>query len=80
MNDKSVLRVRFAEKRQIGSLGSNSSREVEKFKDLRPGQILSVGKACDRFLESRGLKQVPFGNFVLWKTENKGLTHGQPVN
>jgi hypothetical protein len=79
MNNKSVLRVRSAEKRPLGSRSSNSRGEVGKFKDLRPSQILSVRKACDRFLESRGLKQISFGNFVLRKTENKGLTHRQPV-
>ena len=45
--------------------------EVEKFDDLRRSQILSVRKACDKFLESRGLKQMPFGTFVLRKTRNK---------
>ena len=71
--------MRSAEKRPLGSLGSNSNREIGKFKDLRPSQILSVRKACDRFLESRGLKQISFGNFVLRKTENKGLTQRQSV-
>ena len=74
MNSKYVLRARLCSERPVGSLGSISSREGEKYKDLRPGQILSVRKACDKFLESRGLKQIPFGTFVLRKTENKGLT------
>jgi hypothetical protein len=63
MNSRYVLRVGFAEERPVGPNGSNLSREVEKFNDLRPGQILSVRKACDKFLESRGLKQVPFGTY-----------------
>jgi hypothetical protein len=65
MNNRYVLRVGLAEDRPVGPDDSNSSREVEKFNDLRPGQILSVRKACDKFLESRGLKQMPFGAFVL---------------
>jgi hypothetical protein len=72
MNSKNVLGARLCAERPVGSLGSISGREGEKFKDLRPGQILSVRKACDKFLESRGLKQIPFGTFVLRKTENKG--------
>jgi hypothetical protein len=79
MNNNYALRVRFGEERPVGPNGS-SSREVEKFKDLRPGQIASVRKACDKFLESRGLKQVPFGTFVLRNTGNNGLIHRQPVN
>jgi hypothetical protein len=71
MNTKYLLGARFGEESPVGSFGSNSRREIEKFKDLRPGQILSVRKACDKFLESRGLKQIPFGTFVIRKTENK---------
>jgi len=74
MNSKNILRARLCAESPIGSHGSISGREGEKFKDLRPGQILSVRKACDKFLESRGLKQIPFGTFVLRKTENKGQT------
>jgi hypothetical protein len=74
MNSTNILRARLCAERPIGSLGSISGREGEKFKDLRPGQILSVRKACDKFLESRGLKQLPFGTFVLRKPENKGQT------
>src|ERR1700719_4156790 len=59
MNSKYVLHAKIGEERPPGSRGSNSRREVEKFKDLRPGQILSVSNTCDKFLESRGLKQVP---------------------
>ena len=70
--NKYVLRVRSGKKRLIGPHGSKSSRKVEKFNDLRPGQLLSVGKACDKFFESRGLKQVPFRTFLLRKTGNKG--------
>jgi hypothetical protein len=58
-------------KRLVGPHGSKSSRKVEKFNYLRPGQLLSVGKACDKFFESRGLKQVPFRTFLLRKTGNK---------
>ena len=78
MNTKYLLGARFGKESPVGSLGSNGSnsrREVDKFKDLRPGQILSVRKACDKFLESRGLKQIPFGTFVLRKTENKELVN-----
>jgi len=75
MNKKYHLGARFGKEGPVGSLGSNPRREVEKFKDLRPGQILSVRKACDKFLESRGLKQIPFGTFVLRKTENKELVN-----
>lgn len=79
MNSKYVLHAKIGAERPPGSRGSNSRREVEKFKDLRPGQILSVSKACDKFLESRGLKQVPFGTFILRRTE-KGLANRQPVH
>jgi hypothetical protein len=71
MNNSYVLRVGLAEDRPVGSHDSDSSRDVEKFDDLRRGQILSVRKACDKFLESRGLKQLPFGTFVLRKTRTK---------
>ena len=80
MNTKYLLGARFGKESPVGSLGSNSRREVEKFKDLRPGQILSVRKACDKFLESRGLKQIPFGTFVLRKTENKELGNRRPAS
>ena len=65
------LDVGFVEDRPVERHNSNSSREVEKYDDLRRGQILSVRKACDKFLESRGLKQLPFGTFVLRKTRSK---------
>ena len=71
VTNRYVLRVRSGKKRLVGPNGSNSSREVEKLNDLRPSQILSVRKACDKFLESRGLKQVPFRTFLLRKTGNK---------
>jgi hypothetical protein len=71
MNNSHVLWVGLAEDRPIGSHDSDSNRDVEKFDDLRRGQILSVRKACDKFLESRGLKQLPFGTFVLRKTRTK---------
>ncbi len=71
MNNSHVLRDGFAEDRPVGSHDSDSSRDVEEFHDLRRGQILSVRKACDKFLESRGLKQLPFGTFVLRRTRNK---------
>jgi hypothetical protein len=70
MNTRYVLPVSFGNARPVGPRDSNSSREFGKY-DLRPGQILSVRKACDKFLESRGLKKVPFGTFILRKTENK---------
>ena len=71
MNSRYVLRVGFAENRRVEHDDSNSSHEVEKTDGLRRGQILSVQKACDTFLESRGLKQLPFRTFVLRKTRNK---------
>jgi hypothetical protein len=71
MNNSDVLGVGLAEDRPVGSHDSDSSRDVEKFDDLRRGQILSVRKACDKFLESRGLKQLPFGTFVLRKMRTK---------
>jgi hypothetical protein len=58
MKSRYVLRVGFAEDKPVGPHDSNSNREVEKFDGLRRRQILSVRKACDKFLESRGLKQV----------------------
>jgi hypothetical protein len=67
VTNRYVLRVRSGKKRLVGPQGSN----VEKFNDLRPSQILSVRKACDKFLVSRGLKQVPFRTFLLRKTGNK---------
>jgi hypothetical protein len=71
MNSRYVLRVGFAEDRRVEPHDSNSSHEVEETDGLRRGQILAVRKACDKFLESRGLKQLPFGTFVLRKTRNK---------
>jgi hypothetical protein len=71
MNNRYVLRVGCGEGRPVQSHDSNPSREVDKSNGLRRGQILSVRKACDKFLESRGLRQVPFGTFVLRKTGNK---------
>ena len=71
MNSRFVLPVRFVEEGPVEPQDSNPNHEVEKFDDLRRGQILSVRKACDKFLESRGLKQLPFGTFVLRKTRNK---------
>lgn len=70
MNNRSVLSVRLGEEKPVGPHGSNSSRDVKKFNDLRAGQILSVRKACDKFLENRGLKQVPFRTFLLRKKGN----------
>jgi hypothetical protein len=58
MKSRYLLRVGFAEDKPVGPHDSNSNREVEKFDGLRRRQILSVRKACDKFLESRGLKQV----------------------
>jgi hypothetical protein len=78
MNNRYVLGVRFGEDRPVGPHDSYSSREVEKFDNLRRSQILSVRKACDKFLESRGLKQMPFGTFVLRRGIR--LIHEQPVN
>ena len=71
MNNRYVSGVRFGEDGPVGPRRSNSSHEVEEFNGLRRGQILSVRKAGDKFLESRGLKQLPFGTFVLRKTRNK---------
>jgi hypothetical protein len=71
MNSRYSLRVGFSEDRRVEPHDSNSSREVENADGLRRGQILSVRRACDKFLESRGLKQLPFGTFVLKKAKNK---------
>ena len=71
MNSRFVLRVEFGEDRPVGAGHPNSSHEVEEFDGLRRGQSLSVRRACDKFLESRGLKTAPFRNFVLGKTRNK---------
>jgi hypothetical protein len=71
MNSRYVLRVEFGEDRSVGPGHSNSNHEVEEFDGLRRGQSLSVRRACDKFLESRGLKTAPFRNFVLGKTRNK---------
>ena len=70
MTNRYLSRVRFGEDRSVGPDDSDSRREDPKYNDLRRGQILSVRKACDKFLESRGLKQVPFKTFVLRKTGN----------
>jgi hypothetical protein len=71
MNSKYVLRVECGEDRATGPHHPDSSHEVEEFDGLRRGQSLSVRRACDKFLESRGLKTAPFRNFVLGKTRNK---------
>jgi hypothetical protein len=74
MNNRYVLRVGCGHGRPVQSHDSKPSREVDnrevdKSHGLRRGQILSVRKACDKFLESRGLKQLPFGTFVLRKKD-----------
>ena len=71
MNYRYVSGVKFGEDGPVGHRDSHASREAEKFDGLSKGQSLSVRKACDRFFESRGLKPVPFGTFVLSKTRNK---------
>ena len=71
MNDRYVSGVRFGEEGPVGPRDSHASRETEKYDGLSKGQSLSVRKACDKFFESRGLKPVPFGAFVLSKTRNK---------
>jgi hypothetical protein len=71
MNSRYVSLVGFAEEKPVGDGVSNSNNEVEEFDGLSRGQSLSVRKACDKFFESRGLKAVPFGTFVLSKTRNK---------
>ena len=71
MNDRYVSGVKFGEDGPVGPQDSHTSREIEKFDGLSRGQSLSVRKACDKFLESRGLKQLPFGTFVLRKTRRK---------
>ena len=80
MNNGYVSGVRFGEDRPVGTRHSNSSHEVEEFNGLRRGQIVSIRKAGDKFLESRGLNQSPFRTFVLRKAENRGPTHKQPAN
>jgi hypothetical protein len=70
MNNRCLLPVGFAENGREGH-DSNASREFERNDGLRRGQILSVRRACDKFLESRGLKQLPFGSFVLSKSRKK---------
>jgi hypothetical protein len=69
MKDRHVLQGGLSEK--DGPHDLDSSPDDEKFDELRRGQVLSVRRACDKFLESRGLKQLPFGTFVLKKTRNK---------
>jgi hypothetical protein len=71
MNNRCLLPVEFAEDGRSKDHDSNSSRELERNDGLRRGQILSVRRACDKFLESRGLKQLPFGTFVLSKSRKK---------
>jgi hypothetical protein len=71
MTNRYDLHARIGEESPVGPRSSNQSRVVDKFNDLRPGQILSVRKACDKFFERRGLKQVPFGTLVLRKAESK---------
>jgi len=71
MNNRCVLPVGFAEDGRVKDHDSNSNREVERNDGLRRGQILSVRRACDKFLESRGLKQLPFGTFVLRKSRKE---------
>ncbi len=71
MNNRCLLPVGFAEDARAKEPDSNSSREPERYDGLRRGQILSVRRACDKFLESRGLKQLPFGTFVLGKSRKK---------
>jgi hypothetical protein len=71
MNDRYVSPVGFAEGKSVALQDSHASREVEKFDGLSTGQSLSVRTACDKFFESRRLKPVPFGTFVLNKTRNK---------
>jgi hypothetical protein len=70
MNNRCPLPEGFAE---FGAKGheANSNRALETNDGLRRGQILSVRRACDKFLESRGLKQLPFGTFVLSKSKKK---------
>jgi hypothetical protein len=71
MNNRCLLPAGFAEDGRAKGHESNSSRELERNDGLRRGQILSVRRACDKFLESRGLKQLPFGTFVLSKSKKK---------
>jgi hypothetical protein len=71
MNSRYVSLVGFAEDKPVGPGVSSSSHGVEEFDGLSRGQSLSVRQACDKFFESRGLKPMPFGTFVLSKTRNK---------
>jgi hypothetical protein len=71
MNSRYVSLVGFVDDKPVGPQDSHASRKVEKLDGLSRGQSLSVRKACDKFFESRGLKPVPFGTFVLSKTRNK---------
>jgi hypothetical protein len=71
MNNRYVSGVRFGEDGPVRPQDSHPSHEVEEFDGLRRGHSLSVRRACDKFLESRGLKTAPFRNFVLSKTRNK---------
>jgi hypothetical protein len=71
MNSRYVLRVECGKERPVDTDHRDSSHEVEEFDGLRRGQSLSVRRACDKFLEGRGLKTAPFRNFVLGKTRNK---------
>ena len=71
MKNRYLSPVGFGEESPVGPPDSNSNREVEKFDGLRRGEVLSFRKACDKFLESRGLKQLPFGTFVFRKARNK---------
>lgn len=71
MNNRCLLPMEFSEDGRAKGHDSNSNRELERNDGLRRGQILSVRRACDKFLESRGLKQLPFGTFVLSKSKKK---------
>jgi hypothetical protein len=71
MNNRCLLPVGFAVDGRVKGRDSNLNRELERNDGLRRGQILSVRRACDKFLESRGLKQLPFGTFVLSKSKKK---------
>lgn len=70
MNDRPAAWMGFGEEKSAGRRAEDSGREIGKYKDLRAGQILSVRKACDKFLESRGVKQVPFRAFSLRRRGN----------
>jgi hypothetical protein len=71
MNNRCPLPGEFAELGRAKDHEPNSNRALETNDGLRRGQILSVRRACDKFLESRGLKQLPFGTFVLSKSRKK---------